>query len=38
LGGFPGFNVGSDYGAPRGFIVGIRELTIGIRSITELVI
>jgi Icc-related predicted phosphoesterase len=38
LGGFSGFNVGSDYGAPRGFMVDTRELVIGTRSITELVI
>ena len=38
LGGFPGFNVGSDYGAPRGFIVDTKEPTIGISSIPELVI
>jgi Icc-related predicted phosphoesterase len=38
LGGFPGFNVGSDYGVPRGFIVDTKEAVMGISSITELVI
>jgi Icc-related predicted phosphoesterase len=38
LGGFPGFNVGSDYGAPRGFIVDTKDPAIGISSITEYVI
>jgi 3',5'-cyclic AMP phosphodiesterase CpdA len=37
LGGFPGFNVGSDYGAPRGFIVDTKAPRIEIRSVTEFV-
>lgn len=38
LGGFGGFNVGSDYGMPRGFIVDSKETTMGISSITEVVV
>jgi Icc-related predicted phosphoesterase len=38
LGGFPGFNVGSDYGVPRGFIVDTKAPVMGISSITELAI
>jgi hypothetical protein len=38
LGGFAGFNVGSDYGRPRGFIVDTKEATMEISSITEVVV
>jgi predicted phosphodiesterase len=38
LGGFAGFNVGSDYGMPRGFIVDTKAPKMGIRSITEVVV
>jgi Icc-related predicted phosphoesterase len=38
LGGFAGFNVGSDYGMPRGFIVDTKEATMRTSSITELAV
>ncbi|MBV8212328.1 MAG: metallophosphoesterase [Verrucomicrobia bacterium] len=38
LGGFAGFNVGSDYGVPRGFVVDTKGSSMGISSITELMV
>jgi hypothetical protein len=38
LGGFAGFNVGSDYGTPHGFIVDTKEATMGISSIAEVLV
>jgi Icc-related predicted phosphoesterase len=38
LGGFAGFNVGSDYGVPRGFIVDTKQAKMGISSITEVAV
>jgi 3',5'-cyclic AMP phosphodiesterase CpdA len=38
LSGFIGFNVGADYGAPRGWVVDTKEPAMGIRSMTELVV
>jgi Icc-related predicted phosphoesterase len=35
LGGFAGFNVGSDYGVPRGFVLDSNEPSMGISSITK---
>ncbi|MFY9987618.1 MAG: metallophosphoesterase [Chthoniobacterales bacterium] len=38
LSGFAGVNVGSDYGAPRGLVVDTEEPSLGMRSITELMV
>jgi 3',5'-cyclic AMP phosphodiesterase CpdA len=38
LSGVNGFNVGSDYGAPRGLVVDSEEPSMGIRSMTELMV
>jgi hypothetical protein len=38
LGGFAGLNVGSDYGAPRGWVIDTEEPAIRIQSMTELMV